>query len=100
LAPRHLHSFPTRRSSDLDACRMIITPRRSLALALVAATAVTWFHHVTMAGAATAEVHIRSVDVHAFPQVTVTASITGRGVSASEDRKSTRLNSSHLGISY
>ena len=63
---------------------MIITPRRSLALALVAATAVTWFHHVTMAGAATAEVHIRSVDVHAFPQVTVTASITGRGVSASD----------------
>src|SRR5258705_9784492 len=37
---------------------------------------------------------------HAFPQATITWITTGPMLGLLEDRKSTRLNSSHLGISY
>src|SRR5205814_9826293 len=59
--PRDLHSFPTRRSSDLTAADGAHNP------------------------------------VDNLHQVTVVAKLD---VALLEDRKSTRLNSSHLGISY
>src|SRR5436853_812541 len=57
---RDLHSFPTRRSSDLDVIAVDVSP----------------------AAAAVARDNTRALGL------------------ASRDRKSTRLNSSHLGISY
>src|SRR5690606_40523807 len=69
--PRHLHSFPTRRSSDLD---QIFTPR------------------------------ITTHDPHPVAVKQNVGVFVSEGEPASEDvmedRKSTRLNSSHVKISY
>src|SRR5437899_9593599 len=82
-----LHSFPTRRSSDLarareDAVRRLV-PRavphapEDLAAGRVGEHRLGEAHDPAL--------HLRQVDVLAL---------------AGADRKSTRLNSSHLGISY
>src|SRR5437870_10431134 len=68
LPPRDLHSFPTRRSSDL---------------------ARLYFGVVVQA-----ERVIRSAEV------LVQTSLQHRARAAHQDRKSTRLNSSHVAISY
>src|SRR5437773_7776716 len=74
-APRDLHSFPTRRSSDLWAFR---APRP---------VAVPSVRH---AG------RVRN-PIDAF----ILAKLEAKGLTlAAEDRKSTRLNSSHITISY
>src|SRR5438045_8114880 len=65
-SPRDLHSFPTRRSSDLHGIR----PKR---------------HAPTRA---------------ASPRISGATSARSLSSRWSRDRKSTRLNSSHLGISY
>src|SRR5690242_21370290 len=67
--PRALHSFPTRRSSDLDRTAVLLDDPLGVAVA----------------------VHHDAADflVHAL----------GRRL-ADQDRKSTRLNSSHMSISY
>src|SRR5204862_8063833 len=77
-AHRHLHSFPTRRSSDLPP-----------------ATAA----HATSSGVSPTT---RTSDEWTAgpPQATTRARAFGTSVSRSGDRKSTRLNSSHVEISY
>src|SRR5205814_8767203 len=81
-----LHSFPTRRSSDLVRRRRHVVGRRHVARR----------RHVAGRG----HVAGRSVERHVGRR-TVVASVTGAdGAAAVADRKSTRLNSSHLGISY
>src|SRR5262245_62199698 len=74
-APRDLHSFPTRRSSDLPP--MAAAPRVSL----LGSTKL-------LTGSAT--------EVSESRPTRSTELASGFGI----DRKSTRLNSSHLGISY
>src|SRR5207249_10235866 len=95
-----LHSFPTRRSSDLD-LRHINTNSDSEVLLNVLA------HELELAAkgqkldpetifTAVANVHRRCRGAYA-----VVALIAGYGLLASrEDRKSTRLDSSHVSISY
>src|SRR5205814_10077269 len=80
-APQPLHSFPTRRSSDLLFARLrraVGQRRRDLALAHLAAAV----------GGERQRLHRHQV--HDARERALVA----------EDRKSTRLNSSHLGISY
>src|SRR5690242_20836119 len=73
---RALHSFPTRRSSDL-----VADLRRAGAEAAVA--------RAQLAG------ELDRPDVHRL-----TLASRSRGTGPVEDRKSTRLNSSHMSISY
>src|SRR5439155_24484516 len=75
---RHLHSFPTRRSSDLS----ISVPSRSIRSSVVPPVA-----QLSMASSPAPGPIVRR-------SIAPDASITLR------DRKSTRLNSSHVAISY
>src|SRR5205814_10219541 len=85
---RALHSFPTRRSSDLEDCTtdrdryqtVFAKPRGSIA----APTAGLHFTSALLAACVASGIEIAEITLH-----------VGYG-----DRKSTRLNSSHLGISY
>src|SRR5690625_5979700 len=74
---RNLHSFPTRRSSDLDVVTIIRGGGGEVGLAS--------YNNYKLARA-----------VAEFP-IPV---LTGIGHATNEDRKSTRLNSSHVAISY
>src|SRR5690606_41018926 len=78
---RRLHSFPTRRSSDLIADRIVLLPVRLPGL----------FRQ-----------NIQTVDVLVTDIVTVVKKIATSNIYffAPLDRKSTRLNSSHVKISY
>src|SRR5438477_9641268 len=71
----HLHSFPTRRSSDLDKAKTL--------------------DEVTAILSGIATVHITSIDAAAR-----VADESLPAPDATLDRKSTRLNSSHMSISY
>src|SRR5205814_8406590 len=75
--PRLRHSFPTRRSSDLAAA----LARRARSSSAAVGSRARRF-------------------VRAQPTYCVLASSRRSAESVSADRKSTRLNSSHLGISY
>src|SRR5690606_41633043 len=77
FAPRDLPSFPTRRSSDL------LTP-----------------HNVTLVTANGDEVVIQPEETPARIPTTTTPVGEVNGIPLVEDRKSTRLNSSHVKISY
>src|SRR5205814_10581366 len=74
-----LHSFPTRRSSDLSAPGFAGTT----SALLLAVLNFFWHQHKQF-----------SVPSSPFPENPIFKTPTSR------DRKSTRLNSSHLGISY
>src|SRR5437899_12762240 len=76
---RNLHTFPTRRSSDLDYTHLEAVGRLLTGIA-------PWLE---LGGDATPEGEQRQRY----------ADLARRGLRAA-DRKSTRLNSSHLGISY
>src|SRR5438132_2733318 len=80
-ATRHLHSFPTRRSSDLSIARAITEQGRANGISVLPA-----------------------MEIRAHPGAGVTGQIDGvlcAGVGPNfQDRKSTRLNSSHTVISY
>src|SRR5205814_7413161 len=73
-----LHSFPTRRSSDL--CPSSLSLERLEVMLL---------HVVDHLPAENLRLYVGSAEVQARPDAGI-----------DEDRKSTRLNSSHLGISY
>src|SRR5207253_10776581 len=87
--PRGLRSFPTRRSSDLLAgvptgapnVLLLVPGRRS---GIERPMPVT----------------VLDFEGHTYVQATYGASGWGRNLKAAEDRKSTRLNSSHVAISY
>ena len=59
----------------------MVTRRHVVLLAVAFAASATWIQH---ADASTTSLRIRGIDVHAFPQVTVTASITGASVQAGD----------------
>src|SRR5690625_6422395 len=85
---RDLRSFPTRRSSDLVGVTVAIL----LAAAMPLAALTGWF----AAGAATRSVLLRAWVSLAWalgPALLI-------GIGAGRDRKSTRLNSSHVANSY
>src|SRR5690242_21438541 len=75
--PRHLLSFPTRRSSDLVICRFALPPAAGLDTPWVC--------------------RFQAVVVLSSGQGPHTSLPCGPG---GQDRKSTRLNSSHMSISY
>src|SRR5205814_6586640 len=86
---RALHSFPTRRSSDLSATRS--RPQREL------------FTHDSTKGSIFGRFGVthtanRSMKCAPLPTARSCTPISFRDLRT--DRKSTRLNSSHLGISY
>src|SRR5205814_2901247 len=90
--PRDLHSFPTRRSSDLASSRL--TPLRFavwLRLTTHQSRSPRGRQSRPMSGAG------RSVLRTFTPSL---PSLTALSQASLPDRKSTRLNSSHLGISY
>src|SRR5436305_3722728 len=80
--PRDLHSFPTRRSSDLEELARLVVENKRLHEAELQA-------HVQEDQPDQEEV----IAAHGFAS-------QGCGRRASGDRKSTRLNSSHVRISY
>src|SRR5205814_4657576 len=82
---RDLHSFPTRRSSDL--CGLSERSRR----ASFVAAAQSQFVSITIKCENSASKLFGS---------SLSASFRADAADATRDRKSTRLNSSHLGISY
>src|SRR5205814_10039256 len=95
---RYLHPFPTRRSSDLRARLQ----QRDVALGTNRA-GVDADHANIVGKALSAERagkgHQRGISGAAADVVGVESFAGGADV-VDEDRKSTRLNSSHLGISY
>src|SRR5690606_41752982 len=89
-APRDLHSFPTRRSSDLDLLGLY-------KLTSVAPGDVLAVVHPGVKGKPGRTVKGREVPVTEPRSVQLKV---GAGAEWQEDRKSTRLNSSHVKISY
>src|SRR5205807_9648054 len=96
----HLHSFPTRRSSDLAGRQQILEPHIGERAA---------HHHLVIAAARAIRVEVLGLDavLHQVLPGRVLCllgdSITTDHISPAgsiRDRKSTRLNSSHLVISY
>src|SRR5690606_41250468 len=87
-APRHLHSFPTRRSSDLR-CRAIWSSNLGFTTVLGFPTDVE-----------SVELLYTSLLVQATAAMVRGGPQRGRGGAQRGDRKSTRLNSSHVKISY
>src|SRR5690606_41936143 len=89
--PRHLHSFPTRRSSDLS---------RGLRRGLVADRQPP-VRSDEMAGIAVRiALQVILVLRLGFPEVTHRLDLRHHLARPEADRKSTRLNSSHVKISY
>src|SRR5690606_41832372 len=92
VAHRHLHSFPTRRSSDLFSGASLMRLARSLGVA-----------GLFLLGPATASAQkkvLTQADWDRWRSIQgATLSADGRWA-AYTDRKSTRLNSSHVKISY
>src|SRR5690606_42154632 len=92
--PRDLHSFPTRRSSDLV---KEIAERFSKSTA----TVVTEYRGLTTAQLAELRRALGPNTTYRVAKNTlVKRAAEQSGVEGLEDRKSTRLNSSHVKISY
>src|SRR5205814_10130172 len=98
VAYRVLHAFPTRRSSDLIADDQVAAFARD--------GQVPW--DLSLRGtAASDEEIVKAIGSHPFESVELRETrVSDAGLKALstcpnlQDRKSTRLNSSHLGISY
>src|SRR5690606_40729624 len=97
--PRDLHSFPTRRSSDLGAFAASLVGARRRHSPLIAG-GIGLFHLVTAIMLVAS-----AVIVHAFVTGDFSIQYVQRYSNSAQplfykDRKSTRLNSSHVKISY
>src|SRR5699024_12188663 len=88
--PRDLHTFPTRRSSDLKIIDTVLESGRALVLAFNKWDLID----ADRRHALEREIQRDLSHVAWAPRVNLSA-LTGR-----QDRKSTRLNSSHVSISY
>src|SRR5205807_6307490 len=91
---RDLHSFPTRRSSDLD-CPNVKALRRNPERF----TAVSWDGESAATSSFRVTIALQSWDRPRLLE-DVARTFAELGCNIVEDRKSTRLNSSHLVISY
>src|SRR5699024_12748922 len=91
LVPHALHSFPTRRSSDLGDMIIAVGNDSQFANLCRVIEQPDWAADERFATNA-ARVANRDTLVPALRQITIKRS--------TEDRKSTRLNSSHVSISY
>src|SRR5690606_41438887 len=96
LNNRNKHSFPTRRSSDLSLIEDVITPLL-LKPALDAAN-LSKIEELTMFGSVKYGMFLSAIIN--FLIVAFILFLIIKGINASRDRKSTRLNSSHVKISY
>src|SRR5207249_11832397 len=85
LIPRDLHSFPTRRSSDLGTMRRSRSPDVMASFTPFSSGSVAMPFSSTVSSSTSEMARPKRWPFKA---------------SASEDRKSTRLNSSHVSISY
>src|SRR5207302_4968204 len=93
LPPRHPHAFPTRRSSDLVALKSppLRAPANFTAAVKIVADSKTVAETTTETAPRTRVIGAEKITA---------ANPTGRLPRAIPDRKSTRLNSSHVKISY
>src|SRR5207253_10368310 len=97
---RDLHSFPTRRSSDLARAAMV---RRTRNVFFILSPLDECFsvklisNSVVVASGLPA---LTSFPLDVFPFGKKTVRFVGGGGVGQRDRKSTRLNSSHVAISY
>src|SRR5690606_39705014 len=87
---RILHSFPTRRSSDLARQQLVCA-------ALIMDLAMRWRDDDVTASSSRFN---QALDLWFAARVQLNALTTGERRIAPKDRKSTRLNSSHVKISY
>src|SRR5205814_10100230 len=98
VRPRFLHFFPTRRSSDLPFPRLfafrILFAFRRLFPFRNCVPVFRWFHTLVTAG------FLRLANGATRLRCGIVATVYGPERVNEPDRKSTRLNSSHLGISY
>src|SRR5690606_41685476 len=95
--PRALHSFPTRRSSDLNTQRSIIQSTRALHLSVETGVArVRARKQAIVSSQSALEATQSGYEVGTRNLVEVLQSQR----QLYQDRKSTRLNSSHVKISY
>src|SRR5439155_18060387 len=92
---RDLHSFPTRRSSDLGLIAVILVCVRFRRLAVALLMCRRLFSPV---GALT--ISARAGTAAAVRAMSVQADVRATTARFDIDRKSTRLNSSHVAISY
>src|SRR5690606_40603243 len=99
-APRHLHRFPTRRSSDLIVALIVAlaAPRTGATAIDIEADGIAIMLVVDISSSMLAE------DFHpdnrlAVAKAKVADFVRGRRYDRIGDRKSTRLNSSHVKIS-
>src|SRR5205807_9422956 len=91
--PRDLHSFPTRRSSDLVGARQFATVFRQQ-------LSVDVLEDINRAMGAQAEPFLEHVPTPPRAEEGAILVTTADNKGVPQDRKSTRLNSSHLVISY
>src|SRR5205807_9344947 len=92
---RHLHSFPTRRSSDLAGAKIIDLSRMTVMPGLVDCHTHMFLHGIPYDEALLKKsLQYRAIWSTVAARKTLLAGFT------TIDRKSTRLNSSHLVISY
>src|SRR5690606_40565460 len=92
----HLHSFPTRRSSDLSCAGSRLRPARILALVATCLPPLWLQAELVLYRACRAAAGSKVGD----PNVDDVCAILPCGLLHLRDRKSTRLNSSHVKISY
>src|SRR5207249_12172015 len=93
VPPRHLHSFPTRRSSDLF--DFDLTDSATQVATQTAGSAISGgVHQIDLSGVVA---NARSASAAA---AALAPTQTFSTLSEGQDRKSTRLNSSHVSISY
>src|SRR5690606_41951325 len=83
---RDPHSFPTRRSSDLGQGHRI--------------PIILWVHFIISSISVEHRIKWISAVIHTVINVAVAGEESGFGAYSQPDRKSTRLNSSHVKISY
>src|SRR5204863_6379251 len=97
---RHLHSFPTRRSSDLAATtdRVSIDGAKATVTQNVSVGVPDGALRLKEARTARVVVTIEPNGERRFSALRVTIRNLGPGMRGTADRKSTRLNSSHVEI--
>src|SRR5207247_8920123 len=97
--PALLHSFPTRRSSDL----VVLDAHGGRVRVEISSVPLTEHHRIVGVFGQVVEVAEAAVDPpppHLTPRQAEVLRLLQRGASTDQDRKSTRLNSSHEWISY